>query len=165
VYCDNVAVLDSEIVPDHTVHPGASIIKIIVRQDDQYCIFSLLALYKDGISPKELQRLHSVVREGDDRIIVVDCICNAVATKSVNSTLEGRSENVHQRVWLLLFLQDGGRCVVNLRIAVSKTTRRVFVEAARAYLFLLCAGGITVAASVSTHVGAGALDKLTSSWP
>lgn len=44
VYCDNVAVFDSEIVADHTVHPGASIIEVIVRQHDQNRVLSFLAL-------------------------------------------------------------------------------------------------------------------------
>lgn len=85
MYCDNVAVLDSEIVPNHTVHPGASIIKVIVRQHDQNCILSLLAFHQDGVSSKKLQRFHGVVRESDDRVIVIDCICDAVATTSVRS--------------------------------------------------------------------------------
>lgn len=41
---DNITVLDAEIVANNTIHPGASIIKIIVGQDNEYCILSLLAL-------------------------------------------------------------------------------------------------------------------------
>lgn len=74
---------------------------------------------------------------------------------SVRGTWKERLRNAHQGVWLLLFLEDGGRCVVNLEIAVSRRSRRGFVEAVRAYLFPLGAGGITVAASVSAHKGAG----------
>ena len=52
--CDDVAVLDAEIVADNTVDAGASVIKIIVCQHDQDGVPSLLALDKNCVSPKEL---------------------------------------------------------------------------------------------------------------
>ena len=60
--CDDVAVLDAEVVANHTVHASAAIIQIIVVDYDQDCVFSLFALYQDCVASEELERLHGVVR-------------------------------------------------------------------------------------------------------
>lgn len=51
---DNIAMLDPQIVPDHTVHPGTSIVQIIIRKHDENCVFPFLALDQDGIASEEL---------------------------------------------------------------------------------------------------------------
>jgi hypothetical protein len=50
-----------EIVTDDTIHTCASIIKIVVGQNDQHSILSLLSLYEDCVTAEQLQRLHRVV--------------------------------------------------------------------------------------------------------
>lgn len=51
---DNIAVLNSEVVADYTVHPGTPIIKVIVGQDDQHRVLSLLTLDKHRVTSEEL---------------------------------------------------------------------------------------------------------------
>jgi hypothetical protein len=51
---DDVAMLDTEIAADNTVDAGTSVIKIIICEHDQDGVFSLLALDKNCVSPKEL---------------------------------------------------------------------------------------------------------------
>ena len=71
---DDVAVFDSKIVSDNSIHPSASIIKVVIGQDDQYRILSLLALDEHRVPAEQLERLHSVVRESDDGVVIVDGI-------------------------------------------------------------------------------------------
>lgn len=58
---DNIAVLDAQVVADNSVDAGTSIIKVIVREDDQNGVLPLLALNQHGVATEELQRLHGVV--------------------------------------------------------------------------------------------------------
>ena len=74
VNSDHVAVLDTKIVTHNTVDAGAAIIEIVVGQNDQDSVLALLALYEDCITAEELKSLHSVVREGNDRVIIVNSI-------------------------------------------------------------------------------------------
>ena len=61
MYCDHVTVLDTEVVPDHTVDAGTSIIKIVVGQHDQHGVLAHFALDQDGITTEQLQCLHGIV--------------------------------------------------------------------------------------------------------
>ena len=54
MYGNDIAVLDAEIVAYDTIHPCATIIEVVVRQHDEDCIFSLLALDKDGVAAEQL---------------------------------------------------------------------------------------------------------------
>ena len=74
VNSDHVAVLDTKIVTHNTVDAGAAIIEIVVGQNDQDSVLALLALHEDCITTEELESLHSVVREGNDRVIIVNSI-------------------------------------------------------------------------------------------
>lgn len=71
---DDVAVLDAEIVADNAVQAGAAIIKIIVGQNDEDRVLSLLASDEDCVAAEQLERLHGVVGEGDDRVVIIDGI-------------------------------------------------------------------------------------------
>lgn len=71
---DHVAVLDTKVVADNTVDAGAAIIEIVIGQDDQHSVLALLALHENCITTEELESLHSVVREGNDRVIIVNGI-------------------------------------------------------------------------------------------
>lgn len=51
---DDVAVLDTEVVSDHTVYAGGSIIKIVVSQNDEDSVLSLLSLDQDCVTAEEL---------------------------------------------------------------------------------------------------------------
>ena len=51
---DNIAVLDTKIVANNAVHSSATVIQIIVGQDNQDGVFSLLALDEDCVASKEL---------------------------------------------------------------------------------------------------------------
>jgi hypothetical protein len=53
--CDDVAMLDSQIVSDDTVDTGAPIIQVIIGQHDQNGVFSLLSLDKDGVTSEQLE--------------------------------------------------------------------------------------------------------------
>lgn len=52
---------DSQIVPNYTVYPRRSIIKVVVSQNNQDGVFSLLSFDKDSIATEKLQGLHGVV--------------------------------------------------------------------------------------------------------
>ena len=91
---DNVTVLHPQVVSNDAVDASRAIIEIIVGEYDENGVLSLLALDQHGVATEQLERLHSVVREGDDGVVVVDGI--------------GHNE----RVRLLLLLEDGGRGLV-----------------------------------------------------
>jgi hypothetical protein len=74
VNSDNVAVLDTKVVTHNTVDTGASVIKIVIGEDDQHGVLALLALDEDCVTTEELESLHGVVREGNDRVIIVNGI-------------------------------------------------------------------------------------------
>lgn len=44
MYGNDIAMLDAKVVTYDTVHPCATIIKVVIREDDEDSIFSLLAL-------------------------------------------------------------------------------------------------------------------------
>ena len=75
---DDIAMLDSEVVSNHSVHACGAIIQIIICKHDQDSVLSLFALDQDCVSSEELQGLHSIVREGDDGVVIVSGISDAV---------------------------------------------------------------------------------------
>ena len=81
---DNISMLNTEVVPNNTVHSRTPIIEIVIRKHDQHRVFSLLAFDEDSITAEELERFHGIIREGDNGVVVVDSISDAVATKSVS---------------------------------------------------------------------------------
>lgn len=106
---NDIAMFDSQVVSHHTVDSSGAIIQVIIGQDDQNSIFTLLSLDEDCVTSEELERLHGVVGEGDDGVVIVGGICDA--GECVSLVCLGRVVLVaiysHQRIWLLLFLQDG----------------------------------------------------------
>jgi hypothetical protein len=79
---DDVSVFDAKIVTNNTVYPSASIIELIVSQDDEDGILSLLSLDQDSVSSKQLQSFHGLVGESDDRVVVIFGIGNAKQVSS-----------------------------------------------------------------------------------
>jgi hypothetical protein len=73
---DNIAMLDPEVVTDNSVEAGAAVIKLIIGKYNQDGVLPLLAPNQDGIATEELESLHGVVRQGDNRIVIVDGIGN-----------------------------------------------------------------------------------------
>lgn len=69
---DNVTVLDTQVVANDTVYPCRAVIKVVVRKHNQDCVLALLSLNQDGITTEELECLHGVVRESDNRVVIVD---------------------------------------------------------------------------------------------
>lgn len=78
VHRDDVAVLNTEVVSHNTVDASASVIKIIICQNDQDRILPLLALDQDCVTTEELESLHSVVRKSNDRVVIVNGIGHAI---------------------------------------------------------------------------------------
>jgi hypothetical protein len=54
VNSDDIAVLDTKVVSNHTVHTSTAIIQIIISKDDKNSILALLALDKYSIATEEL---------------------------------------------------------------------------------------------------------------
>lgn len=73
---DDIAVLDTEVVANNTVEAGAAIIEIVVGEDNQDGVLSLLSADENGITTEELELLHGVVGEGNNRVIIVDGVSN-----------------------------------------------------------------------------------------
>jgi hypothetical protein len=63
---NNIAVLHPQVVANDSVYPRGAIIEIVIGENDQDCVLALLALDEDSITTEELERLHGVVREGND---------------------------------------------------------------------------------------------------
>ena len=68
---DDVAVLDAQVVADNAVDASASIIKVVVGQDDEDRVLSLLPLDQDGVAAEQLECFHGLVGEGDDGVVVI----------------------------------------------------------------------------------------------
>lgn len=80
---DDIAVLDPEVVTNDTVETSAAVIEIIVSEDDQDGVLSLLAANQYGVAAEELERLHRVVGKSDDRVVIIHCIGYPVPRVSI----------------------------------------------------------------------------------
>lgn len=54
MYGNDVAVFDSQVVTNHSVDTGTSIIQIIIGEHDQDSVLSLLSLDQDCVASEEL---------------------------------------------------------------------------------------------------------------
>jgi hypothetical protein len=61
VDCDDIAVLHPQVVANDSVYPCRTIVEIVIGKNNQNCVLALLALYEDGVTAEELERLHGVV--------------------------------------------------------------------------------------------------------
>jgi hypothetical protein len=73
---DHVTMLDSQVVTNDSVDAGAAIIELIIGEDDEDSVLSLLASNEDGVTTEELELVHSGLREGNDTVVIVDGIGN-----------------------------------------------------------------------------------------
>lgn len=71
---DDIAVLDTQVVSHNTVDASASIIEIIIGQNNQNGVLALLALDEDGVTPEQLEGVHCVVGESNNGVVIVDGI-------------------------------------------------------------------------------------------
>jgi hypothetical protein len=81
---DHITVLDSEVMANDTVYPCGAIVEVVICEHDQDCVLALLALDKDSVATEELERLHGVVREGDNGVVIVDGIGDTVKVSTLS---------------------------------------------------------------------------------
>lgn len=82
---DNVTVLDTEVVADNAVDASLTILEIVVGENNQDSILALLSLDQNSVATEELESLHSVVRKGDDGVVIIGSV--------------GDTEGMSVRVW------------------------------------------------------------------
>lgn len=81
---DHITVLDPEVVANDTVYPCGPIIEVVVCEHNQDCVLALLALDEDSVATEELERLHGVVREGDNGVVIVDGIGDTAGVSTLS---------------------------------------------------------------------------------
>ena len=113
---DNVTMLDTEVVANDTIDAGASIIQVIVCENEQDGVFPLLALDQDSVTAEELKSFHGVIRKGDDGVVIVG----------------GIGDN--QRVWLLLLSENSCGSLIVLLLLSTRGILQVDLA------FVLCVG-------------------------
>lgn len=75
---DDIAVLDAQIVPHNAVYAGGAVIQVVVSKHDEDRVLPLLALDQHCVAAEQLERLHRVVRERNDRVVIRNGIRDAV---------------------------------------------------------------------------------------
>jgi hypothetical protein len=84
----------AEVVPGYTVFADGAIVKVVIFEEDEHGILSLLVLDKDKVATEQMEGLHGVVREGEDGVVI------------------GSGVHDDKAVGLLLLLKDGcGDCI------------------------------------------------------
>jgi hypothetical protein len=73
---DHVTVLDSEVVANNSVDASATVIELIVGENDENGVLSLLASNQDGITSEKLELVHGGLGKGNDAVVIVDGIGN-----------------------------------------------------------------------------------------
>lgn len=73
---DHVTVLHPQVVANDSVDASAAIVQLIVGEDDQDGVLSLLAAHEHGVTTEKLESLHGVLGEGNDGVVIVDGIGN-----------------------------------------------------------------------------------------
>jgi hypothetical protein len=101
---DDVTKLYAEVVPDHAVHADGAIIEVVVGEDDEHGVLSLLALDEDSVATEQLKGLHGVVGEGQDGVVI------------------GGGVGDDQAVGLLLLFEDGGGDLIVVVLLAARVT-------------------------------------------
>jgi hypothetical protein len=126
VHCDDIAMLDTQVMSHNTIHSSASIVKIVIGQNDQDSILPLLALHEHCVSSEQLESIHCVVRKGNNRVVIVGGIGNTIATCQKEAGQRGRVAYIKE-FGFFFFL----RMAVDVSSsfgAVSGLVRRMIVE-------------------------------------
>ena len=84
---DHITVLDTEVMPDHTVDTDTAVIEIVVRQHNQNGILAHFTLDQNRVTAEKLQSIHCVVGEGNNGVIIVDGIGHTVGAGRVSYSL------------------------------------------------------------------------------
>lgn len=102
VHGDNVAVLNTEVVAHDTVDAGAPVVQIVIGQDNQDSVLPFLALHQDCITSEELEGLHGVVRQSDNRVVIIDGIRHAVdeVSASIRRVVKGDQCSLTSTSWV-----------------------------------------------------------------
>lgn len=75
---DDITVLDTQVVAHDTIQTAAAIVELIIAKDDENSVLSLLAADEDGVATEELERVHGVVGQGDNGVVIVDSVGDPV---------------------------------------------------------------------------------------
>ena len=78
VHSDHISMLNTKVVANNAVDASTSVIELVVGEDDENSVLALLSLDQDGVATEELQVLHGLVGERDNRVVIVDGISNPV---------------------------------------------------------------------------------------
>lgn len=112
---DHVTMLDSQVVADNSVDASAAVIELLVSEDNEDRLLSLLASDEHGVAAEELERVHGGLGERDDAVIIVDGIGNPKQLVSISrARVRASGDYLHQLVGLLLLLENGRRGVIFL---------------------------------------------------
>jgi hypothetical protein len=71
---DHVTVLDAQIVADDSVDSSATVVQLLIGEDDEHCILALLASDQDCVAAKKLERVHRRLGQGNDAVVIIDGI-------------------------------------------------------------------------------------------
>ncbi|KAH3658912.1 hypothetical protein OGATHE_006638 [Ogataea polymorpha] len=71
VNCHNVPKTNSQVVPCHSVDSTNTILDIIIGQNDQDSVLSLLSFDQGSITTEQLQKLHRVGRHRNDGVVII----------------------------------------------------------------------------------------------
>lgn len=63
-YC--IPVLDPQVITDHTIHPGTTIVQGFIRKDYENSFLPLLPLDNDCIASEQSECVHGGLRESDN---------------------------------------------------------------------------------------------------
>lgn len=116
MHSNDIAVLNTKVVAYDPVEAGTSVVKVVIGQNDQHGVLALLALHQHSITPEELKGFHGIVGERNHGVVIVHGIGHTVdgavsLWMGVPGTRVVQSGILHQRVGLLLFLQNGSGCI------------------------------------------------------
>lgn len=75
--CDDVSMLNTQVVANDSVDASTSIIEVVISQNDKDGILSLLSADEDCVTTEQLELLHGVIRQCDDRVVIVRGIGNS----------------------------------------------------------------------------------------
>ena len=141
---DDVAVLDTEVVADNTVDAGLTIFKIVVGENNQDSVLALLSLDQNSIATEELESLHGVVGEGNDRVVIVGGVSDTGRDVSTMVAIQSDNGAYMSELGFFFFLRiavdtsfstwDASQlwCPIAVKTVVSMT-----------YVLLLSARGVT----------------------
>jgi hypothetical protein len=68
---DDIALPCSKVMADNTTHADTSIIKAVIGQNDQEGNLPLLSFDRNRVTSEQLQSVHGILWEGDNRVVIV----------------------------------------------------------------------------------------------